>query len=110
MGATVSKVFTARKKQNTSSTSSRSSRGGGRGRVGDSCVCIGYRGVDSPRGRGDGDVVEEGADDKQQLSATANVDNDDLQRQMEKARLNQKLVLSNDLVSYIRRLCESTMN
>jgi len=90
MGGTVSKMFTAMKKKNKSSTSSTSSRGGG--------------------GRGGGDVVEEGADDKQQLSATANVENDDLQRKMEKARLTQDLVFSNDLVSYIRSLRESTMN
>jgi len=54
----------------------------------------------SNEGGGKGDVEIE-ADDKQQLSpaAEAIVVDDDLQKRMEKARLNQVLVFSNDLVS-----------
>jgi len=64
----------------TTSTSSLTSRGGGRGE--------------------EGDVVES-ANCKQQLSPTGIVDDDDLdlQRKMEQARLNQDLVFSIELVS-----------
>jgi len=53
-------------------------------------------------GRGDdGDVVEDGADNKQQLSPIRIIEDGDLdlQRKMEKARLNQASVFSIELVS-----------
>jgi len=64
--------------QNKTSTPSTSGRGGGR--------------------RGDGDV-EDGDDDKHGLSTAAAVVDDDHERKIEKARLIQALVFSNDLVS-----------
>jgi len=75
--------------QNKTSTSSTSGRGGGE--------------------RGDGDV-EQGDDDKHGLSpAAAIVDVDDHERKIEKARLNQDLVFSNDLVSDNKQTFESRL-
>jgi len=63
-------------------------------------------------GRGDSGDVEEDADDNQrQLSpATIVVDDDDLQRKLEKARLNQDLVFSIQLVSNKQTLCTTTFD